>query len=169
MRFCAECGAALTERITGGKARPACPACGRVYFEDPKLAVCVLIERGGQLLLGRRGPATREPGKWSFPAGFVDRGERVEDAAAREAREETGLDVRIEGLLGLYSAAGEPVVLAAYAATEIGGALSADDDLTELAFFALDELPPPAFPHDRQIVADWWAWHAQARQEHSAR
>jgi 8-oxo-dGTP diphosphatase len=169
MRFCAECGAALTERIIGGKARPACPACGRVYFEDPKLAVCVLIERGGQLLLGRRGPATREPGKWSFPAGFVDRGERVEDAAAREAREETGLDVRIEGLLGLYSAAGEPVVLAAYAATEIGGALSADDDLTELAFFALDELPPPAFPHDRQIVADWRAWHAQARQEHSAR
>jgi hypothetical protein len=60
-------------------------------------------------------------------------------------------------------------VLAAYAATEIGGALSADDDLTELAFFALDELPPPAFPHDRQIVADWRAWHAQARQEHSAR
>jgi 8-oxo-dGTP diphosphatase len=169
MRFCAECGAALTERIIGGKARPACPACGRVYFEDPKLAVCVLIERGGQLLLGRRGPATREPGKWSFPAGFVDRGERVEDAAAREAREETGLDVRIEGLLGLYSAAGEPVVLAAYAATEIGGALSADDDLTELAFFALDELPPPAFPHDRQIAANWWAWHAQARQEHSAR
>jgi 8-oxo-dGTP diphosphatase len=169
MRFCAECGAALTERIIGGKARPACPACGRVYFEDPKLAVCVLIERGGQLLLGRRGPATREPGKWSFPAGFVDRGERVEDAAAREAREETGLDVRIEGLLGLYSAAGEPVVLAAYAATEIGGALSADDDLTELAFFALDELPPPAFPHDRQIVANCWAWHAQARQEHSAR
>jgi len=169
MLFCADCGAALTERIIGGKARPACPACGRVYFEDPKLAVCVLIERGGQLLLGRRGPATREPGKWSFPAGFVDRGERVEDAAAREVHEETGLDVRIEGLLGLYSAAGEPVVLAAYAATEIGGALSADDDLTELAFFALDELPPPAFPHDRQIVANWRAWHAQASQEHSAR
>lgn len=169
MRFCADCGAALTERVVDGKVRPACPACGRVYFEDPKLAVCVLIARDSRLLMGRRGPATREPGKWSFPAGFVDRGECVEDAAAREAREETGLDVRIEHLLGLYSAAGEPVALAAYAATEIGGTLGAGDDLTELAFFALDELPAPAFPHDRQIVADWLAWRERAGKEHCAR
>lgn len=158
MRFCAECGHELGEREVGGRRRPACPACGTVVFLDPKLAVAVLVEDGGRLLLGRRGQGVASPGKWSFPAGFVDRGERVEDAARREAREETGLAVRLDALLGLYSTAGDPVVLAVYAGTTVGGALAPADDLTELAFFPLDALPEPAFAHDGQIVADWLAW-----------
>ncbi len=164
MRFCAECGHELGEREVGGRPRPHCPACGTTVFLDPKLAVAVLVEDGGRLLLGRRGQGVASPGKWSFPAGFVDRGERVEDAARREAREETGLAVRLDALLGLYSAAGNPTVLAAYAATAVGGALGPDDDLTELAYFPLDALPDPAFPHDRQIVADWLAWRDTGRQ-----
>ena len=151
-------------RIVGGKSRPACLSCGHVVFEDPKLAVAVLIERDGGLLLGRRSPDAAAPGKWSFPAGFVDRGERVEDAAVREAREETGLDVRLDGLVGLYSATGNPVALAVYGATILGGALAPADDLTELAFFPLDRLPEPAFAHDPQIVADWLAWRRDRRQ-----
>lgn len=158
MRFCAECGHELGAREIEGKARPSCPACGKTVFLDPKLAVAVLLEDNGRLLLGRRGQGVAAPGKWSFPAGFVDRGERVEDAAIREAREETGLEVRIDALIGLYSAAGNPVVLAAYAATAEGGTLTPDDDLTELVYFPLDALPDPAFAHDRRIVADWLAW-----------
>ncbi len=159
-RFCANCGHALTEREVGGKVRPACPECGAVVFEDPKLAVAVLLERKGQVLMGRRSQHSASPGKWSFPAGFVDRGERVEDAAIREVREETGLIVRLDALLGLYSATGQTVVLAAYAGTTIGGTLAPADDLTELAFFALNALPEPAFPHDPQIVAEWQMWRA---------
>lgn len=158
MRFCSQCGQPLGEREVEGKRRPACPACGFVVFHDPKLAVALVIARDGALLLGQRGPNASAAGKWSFPAGFVDRGERVEDAAAREAREETGLDVRLDRLIGLYSARGNPVVLAVYAATVTGGALRAADDLTALAYFPLDALPEPAFLHDRQIVADWLAW-----------
>lgn len=163
MRFCAECGHELGEREVGRHVRPWCPACGTTVFLDPKLAVAVLLEDSGRLLLGRRGQGVASPGKWSFPAGFVDRGERVENAAIREAREETGLAVRLDALIGLYSASGNPTVLAAYAATATGGALAAGDDLTELAFFRLDALPEPAFPHDRQIVADWLAWRAGRR------
>lgn len=99
---------------------------------------------------------------WSFPAGYVDRGERVEDAAVREVREETGLAVRLDGLLGLYSATGNPVALAVYIGTPIGGELAPADDLTELAFFPFDQPPPPAFPHDPQIIADWLAWRQRA-------
>jgi ADP-ribose pyrophosphatase YjhB (NUDIX family) len=132
-----------------------------VTYLDPKLAVAVLIERNGTVLLGRRGPGTREPGKWSFPAGFVERGERVELAAAREALEETGLVVRIGSLIGLYSSEGEPVVLAVYAAASAKGEPVANDDLTELGWFAFDSLPELAVPHDRQIVKAWIAANAR--------
>jgi 8-oxo-dGTP pyrophosphatase MutT (NUDIX family) len=160
MRYCANCGHALGEREVGGKLRPACPSCGAVVFEDPKLAVAVLIERDGRVLMGRRSRSSASPGKWSFPAGYVDRGERVEDAAVREVREETGLEVRLDALLGLYSATGETVVLAVYIGTPIGGTLRAADDLTELALFPFADPPEPAFAHDPQILADWLAWRA---------
>jgi mutator protein MutT len=135
--------------------RPVCVACGTVTYLDPKLAVAVVVERDGKLLMGKRGAHTREPGKWSFPAGFVERGERVEDAAAREAKEEIGLDVEIVDLLGVYSYTGETVVLAVYFAVAAPGEAVAADDLTEVAWFAPEELPPLAFPHDDQIVQAW--------------
>ena len=152
---CTSCGAVTEERLVDGRRRPVCRVCGRIAYLDPKLAVAVLIVRDGQILLGKRGPGTREPGKWSFPAGFVERGERVEAAAAREAREETGLEVVIGDLVGLFSSEGEPVVLAVYAAEAAAGEPRAGDDLTELDWFSFGELPELAFPRDRQILEAW--------------
>ena len=137
--------------------RPVCGACGLVVYLDPKLAVAVMVVMEDRILLGRRGPGTREPGKWSFPAGFVERGERVEDAAAREAREETGLEVTIGRLVGLFSSVGEAVALAVYAVDEFAGEARAGDDLTELGWFALNDLPELAFPRDRGILDAWMA------------
>ena len=76
----------------GGKEHPVCPACGLVVWRDPKVAALTVIPWDGGILLGRR---TQNPGKgrWSFPSGFVDRGEVVEEAAVRETREETGLEI----------------------------------------------------------------------------
>lgn len=154
---CVACGAITEERPVEGLARPVCPDCGQVAYLDPKLAVAVLVLRDGRILLGKRGPGTREPGKWSFPAGFVERGERVETAAAREAREETGLDVMIGNLIGLYSSEGEPVVLAVYAASATHGEAAAGDDLTEIGWFDPSELPELAFPRDIRILETWLA------------
>ncbi len=137
--------------------RPVCGACGLVVYLDPKLAVAVLVVMGDRILLGRRGPGTREPGKWSFPAGFVERGERVEDAATREAREETGLEVTIGRLIGLFSSAGEAVALAVYAVDAFVGEARAGDDLAELGWFVLDDLPELAFPRDHGILDAWVA------------
>ena len=160
--YCQRCGGATEPRDVEGRDRPVCRACGFVTYLDPKLAVAVLIEREGRLLLGRRGPTTARPGGWSFPAGFVERGERVEDAAVREVREEAGLAVTLGPLLTLRSAAGEPVVLAVFVAASVAGNPAADDDLTELGWFAPDALPDLAFPHDREIVAAWLARRAAA-------
>ena len=157
--YCQQCGAPTVDRTHEGRSRPVCTACGAVTYLDPKLAVAVLIERDGRVLLGQRGEGTREPGKWSFPAGFVERGERVEHAAAREAREETNLDVEIGDLIGLYSSEGETVVLAVYAATAAAGDPEAGDDLVEIGWFSVADLPELAFPRDRHIMEAWLSSH----------
>lgn len=152
--FCQFCGGPTEIRLVEDRERPVCTNCGRVTYLDPKLAVAVVIEQDGKILLGRRAHNTRAPGKWSFPAGFVERGEQVELAAVREVREETGLNVTLDSLIGLFSQNDEVVVLAVYAAHTAGNAV-AGDDLTEIGWFSLEELPELAFEHDQRIIAAW--------------
>ena len=156
--YCQRCGHRLAARQVHDHTRPHCPSCGYVVFLDPKLAAVVLANVDGKLVLVRR---AMEPaiGRWSFPAGYVDRGEAVEDAAVREVREETGLDVRLTGLLGLYSKSSSTVVLAAYSAEVTGGDLQPGDEVRETALFDPDQLPPLPFPHDDQILSDWRTLH----------
>lgn len=137
-----------------GRNRPVCTACGHITFLDPKLAVAALIVRDGHILLGKRGPGTRSPGKWSFPAGFVERGEQVEAATAREVLEETGLAIEPGRLFGLFSESGETVVLAVYEASvrDPGATPVAADDLIDLGWFPLDGLPELAFARDYRII-----------------
>jgi ADP-ribose pyrophosphatase YjhB (NUDIX family) len=151
--YCPRCSATLT--LEDG-ARPHCLACGFVHWLDPKLATGVVASRDGRILLVRRG---HEPayGRWSFPSGFVDRGEPVEEAAAREALEEAGVRVRIDRLLGVFSTAGDPVVFVAFAATIVDGEPAAGDEALEVGLFAPDALPELAFPHDGAIVEAWRA------------
>ena len=158
-RFCTRCATPLVVQAVdydGGKEHQVCPACGFVVWADPKVAVLTVIPWDGGILLGRR---TQNPGKgrWSFPSGFVDRGEVVEEAALRETQEETGLEVELIGLVGVYSEPGNPVIVISYAAELRGGSLRADDDLIELQAFDPERLPDMAFPHDTRIVQDWLA------------
>ena len=153
-KYCPGCGTALAMRDLDGQQRPVCPRCGRVVYYDPKLAAACVIERDGKTLMVRRAVQTGY-GLWSMPGGYVDRGEPVEIAAAREVREETGLLVEIGPLIGLFSDAGDPVVVAAYAATETGGALAPGPESLDVGYFALDALPPLAFARDEQIIRRW--------------
>jgi ADP-ribose pyrophosphatase YjhB (NUDIX family) len=155
-----KCGEPTIEQMVENRLRPVCSACGSVIYQDPKLAATVVIERDGEILIGLRAAHTREPGKWSFPAGFVDRGEVVTEAAIREVAEETGLDVTVSEILALLSHPGDPVVLAVYAATSVHGTEHPGSDLDELAWFAPDSLPELAFAHDRDILSTWQSWRA---------
>ena len=153
-RFCSHCGTRLRERRVEGKLRPACPACGRVVYPDPKVAVATVVTRADHLLLVQRRHAPGV-GRWVLPGGFLDAGEDPPDVARREVQEETGLVISVGTLLDVVrnpAAEGGASLLILYEGRELGGALRAADDATAAAFFPLDELPPLAFRSTRYAV-----------------
>lgn len=139
-----------------GVPRPVCPACGYVVYEDPKLAAGVVLERDGRVLLLER---ATNPGrdKLTFPGGYVDRGEPVEDAAVRETAEEVGITAAIDSLLGVYSAAGNPVVLVVYRATVAAGEPHPTAEARAVGWYGANELPwtQLAFPSTAAALRDW--------------
>jgi len=154
--YCLVCGTALESRLHEDRERPTCPSCGFIHYLDPKIAVAVILGDDNGVLLGRRciDPSS---GLWSFPAGYVNRGEVLEEAAVREVLEEFSVDVRLTGLVGVYSERGDPVVLIVYAGTVEAGEPQPDGhEVSEIQRFALEALPQElAFPHDRQVLVDW--------------
>ena len=142
-RFCPSCGAplALKQVKAGEPDRHVCtaPACGRVHWLDPKVAVGVLVEFDGGLVMLQREiePAA---GKWGFPGGFVDRGETLEQAAARESREEAGIEVGELELLAAFSYANHPVIIVTYAAKLISGTPAALDEALAVESWPLDKI-----------------------------
>ena len=146
-KYCPRCAAVLESRFLFNRERPACPACGFIYFEDPKVAAGALVEKEGKILLVRR---LNEPaiGKWSFPGGFVDAHEDPAEAACREVFEETGLVVQINDLAHLISGREHPLgadIVLVYHCSILGGELHPADDADRAEFFAWDALPPLAF------------------------
>ncbi len=142
-RFCPRCGGTLEPRRLKPteRERPVCARCGFIVYLDPKIAVGTIIATPeNRLVLVRR---AIEPGygKWVFPGGYVDRGEPLTDAAIREAREECGLDVRLDALVNIYSYLGRTPIIVVYAATVTGGSLCVDDECLETAEFDIDNIP----------------------------
>jgi ADP-ribose pyrophosphatase YjhB (NUDIX family) len=159
MNFCPECAAPLERAPRLGQIRPVCPACGYVHFCDPKVAAIALVESDGKVLLTRRAVEPAK-GRWTLPGGFVDCNEDPREAAVRECREETGLEVAIDGLVDLtYGKAhvdGADIVII-YRGQVEGGTPVARDDVDAVAFFGPHELPPLAFASTEAILARWRA------------
>jgi 8-oxo-dGTP diphosphatase len=142
-RFCPRCGSPLERRLlkSNEPERLVCGACGFVFYLDPKIAVGTIIRSATNRIVLVRRAIDPGYGKWVFPGGYVDRGETLPAAAVREAREECGLDVSLDGLVNVYSYAGRAPVIVVYAATAIGGALCIDDECLETAEFDKSSLP----------------------------
>ncbi|MGE0593768.1 MAG: NUDIX domain-containing protein [Vicinamibacterales bacterium] len=154
-RFCPPCGGALELRLVKAAEPPrlVCAACGFVLYLDPKVAVGTIIrDDAGRILLVRR---AIEPGygKWVFPGGYMDRGEDVREAAIREAREESGVHVRIDALLDVYSYRGRAPVVIVFEATAIEGDLACDDEGLEARFFDETQIPWDELAFDSTLEA----------------
>jgi 8-oxo-dGTP diphosphatase len=127
-----------------------------MYFADPKVAAGILVEQDGKVLLVRR---INEPfkGLWTLPAGFVDADEDPARAAERECLEETGLSVRVTGLLdirwGREHPRGADFVIF-FSGQVTGGVLQPGDDAEEAAWFERDHLPRLAFKSTQFILQD---------------
>lgn len=153
--FCPHCATQLSEREVGGKDRPACPSCGFVHFRNPGVGVAAFVEdQAGRILMIRRGPRATQPGLWAIPAGYVDYGEDVREAAARELLEETGLEVAIGEPIFVASNSHDPAKLTVgiwFRGTVTGGSLVAGDDAVDVGYFDIDDMPPLAFDTDRAL------------------
>jgi ADP-ribose pyrophosphatase YjhB (NUDIX family) len=138
-RFCPRCGAPAP--AIDFPRSLACDACGFAAYFNPKPVACAIPRErdSGDLILLRRG---FDPGKglWTFPGGFVDLGESVEQAARREAREELAIDVELHGLVGVYSRPDDRVVLVVFDAVALS-APQTTPEATEVRAFAAADLP----------------------------
>jgi 8-oxo-dGTP diphosphatase len=128
-----------------------------VEGKSTKLAADAIIIQKGKLVLVRRAYPPFK-GRFVLPGGFVEPGERTEDAAVREAFEETGLKTRVKRLVGVYSAPDRDprghVVSSVYELKATGGKLRTSDEVKEIGTFPLKRIPRLAFDHSR-IVKDF--------------
>ena len=103
--FCRRCGhSPLTRGVPAGDTheREYCSACGDVVYDNPRVIAGAIVEQEGRMLLCQRGIPPRV-GTWTLPAGFMERGESVEEAARREVWEETGIDVEVTTPYSIFS------------------------------------------------------------------
>jgi 8-oxo-dGTP diphosphatase len=157
-KFCPHCGGRLEQKILQAKEPPrlVCSECGFVFYLDPKLAGIAIIPWEDGLVLARRA-INPGYGLWVAPGGFVDVGERVEEAVVREVREEVFLNVRINRLLNVYSYPGRTTVIVAYVADVISGQPGGGDETLEARIFRPDEIPweEIAFTSTRDALRDY--------------
>lgn len=157
-RFCPDCGAPLASIDTERSLSQTCAACGAVHWRNAKPCAGVLVVNDKRVLLGRRAVDPAK-GAWDIPGGFLEPWELPADAAVREVREETGLDVRVGQPLTIVMdtyADRDYTLNIYYVGDVVGGALQPADDLAEVRWFGRDELPTDlAFKHCSQVLAAW--------------
>lgn len=162
-RFCPHCAAPLETRVPpgDGRARLVCSACGEVLYVGPKVAAGTVTALDGGVVLIRRGVEPRA-GFWSFPCGFVESDETAAEGAIRETREECGLEVALDGMLGCYSYpanadAPSGLVIVAFRGRVTGGTLRPGDDATDAQVVPTDAIPwdDLAFRSSHAALRDW--------------
>ena len=154
--FCPHCGIKLGRKLIEEKRRLFCSECGWVNYGNPLPGSAAFVRNGsGEILLVKRGV---EPGKgeWALPSGFIEVDETPDKACVRELKEETGLDGRVQRMLGVYSQKStmyKNVIIIAYL-VQADGLLNPGSDSESAEYFSPGQLPPIAFPSHSEIIKD---------------
>ena len=117
-----------------------CSECGFIFYQDPKLVACSIVEVDKRIILLKRSIMPAK-GMWVVPGGYVDRGEVLESAAMREALEECGIEIKITDLLGVYSYPGLTEVVVFYIADYVSGTIIAGDESLDISMVDCEEIP----------------------------
>ena len=156
--FCPRCAGRLELREikAGEPERLVCSECSFIFYQGPKLVAATIFELDGGIVLTQR---AIEPGygKWTFPGGFVERGERAEAAAEREALEEAGMEIEAGEIVGLYSYEDQAPIIAVFSGCVVGGRMEPLDETMDVKVFPRDGLPwsEMAFPSTDHALKDY--------------
>jgi 8-oxo-dGTP diphosphatase len=169
-RHCPVCGEEFQAKVLRENEQPRLVCkdkdCGFVFYLDPKLVACVIVEKDDKIILLKR--AIRpERGKWVMPGGYVDRGEKVEEAALRETKEECEIDIELRNLFGVYSYPGYLEVVIVYLADYKSGTIAAGDETTDIKLTGIEEIPWDnlAFESTRDALKDYCAFKRKTGKE----
>jgi ADP-ribose pyrophosphatase YjhB (NUDIX family) len=145
---CRHCGVGVEPAGGGPAGHGRCTACARPVWVNPATASSMHVVRDGRVLLARRSARMRRGGsQWTGPGGHIEPGETAEQAVRRELLEETGLDVAITGLNGVFSIRDPAVVFVSYHGRSDGDP-HAGDETDEVRWFTADEIPWPEMFED---------------------
>ena len=157
--FCSVCGNPLTTRFLPeeGRERQVCDMCGHIHYVNPLLVAGVIPVSHGRIWLLRRAIEPRV-GYWTFPAGYMELGETVEEAAERETREELNMSVRLVRLLTVYSRSDLRTVHIVFVADVLSEA-SPGSEALECRLFERDAIPwdDLAFSSTHAALSAWVA------------
>jgi len=142
MKFCSNCGQPVELRIPPGDQLPryVCPACQAIHYQNPKLVVGCVPEHEGLILLCKRAIEPRL-GYWTVPAGFMENGETLAAAAARESQEEALADVEVGSLLAVVNVVHAHQVHVMYRARMRSGAFGAGAESLEVGLYRAEDIP----------------------------
>ena len=154
-KFCPICGEALEWSFVEGCERQICKSCRRISYRNPIPVVCCLVKNSrGELLFVKRGV---EPGKgkWALPGGFIESGEKIEEAGCRELLEETGLKGEPGRLIGVETQKSEmygPLVVVGQEFLVDNEDITVGDDAAEAGFFPENKLPDIPFEAHHKLT-----------------
>jgi ADP-ribose pyrophosphatase YjhB (NUDIX family) len=136
--------------------RQVCSDCGYVAYENPKVIVGAVVAEGGRVLLCRRAIEPRR-GYWTLPAGYMELNETTAEGAMREAMEEAGANIALDGLLALYNVSRIGQVQVLYRASFATPGITAGDESLEVRMFAWEDIPwtEIAFPTVTWALQAW--------------
>ena len=157
LEYCSNCGLKNENSYIDGNNRYHCPSCKTIHYENPKPTATLICPRENSILLGRRAYSPGK-GEWGLPGGFMELNETLEQAALRELKEETNLAGEFNRILGTCSHYGSifgDVLLIGIVINlqQDISAMQAGDDVSELQFFDIEDLPNLAFECHQKIVS----------------